>query len=89
MSAFYERLDHVLILNERHLKGVLMEYALPYFNNARPHQSIEQRVPVALERESCAVGAQVVALPVPCSAHRRDAPSARLGGLHHDYRVAA
>ena len=75
-SVRRECLDHILILNERHLRGVLKEYALSYFNEARPHQGIEQRVPVPSERKSYAPGAQVVALPI-------------LGGLHHDYRVAA
>ncbi len=75
-SVRRECLDHILILNERHLEGVLKEYALSYFNEARPHQGIEQRVPVPSERKSYAPGAQVVALPI-------------LGGLHHDYRVAA
>jgi putative transposase len=71
-----ECLDHNLILNERHLERVLEEYVNSYFNEARPHQGIEQRVPVALKRESYIPGANVVGLPV-------------LGGLHHDYRVAA
>ncbi len=75
-SSRRECLDHVLILNERHLEGVLKEYAFSYFNKARPHQGIAQRVPIASKRESCLPGAQVIALPV-------------LGGVHHDYRVAA
>ncbi len=75
-SARRECLDHVLILNERHLETVLKEYVHSYFNEARPHQGIEQRVPIPSKRESYVPGANVVRLPV-------------LGGLHHDYRVAA
>ena len=75
-SARRECLDHILILNERHLESVLKEYVHWYFNEARPHQGIEQRIPVLSERKSNVPGANVVGLPV-------------LGGLHHDYRVAA
>ena len=75
-SVRRECLDHVLILNERHLESVLKEYAFSYFNEARPHQGIAQRLPIASKPESDVPGARVVALPV-------------LGGLHHDYRVAA
>ncbi len=75
-SVRRECLDHVLILNERHLECVLKEYAFSYFNNVRPHQRIQQRVPVASKRKSYAENADVVAFPI-------------LGGLHHDYRVAA
>jgi transposase InsO family protein len=75
-SVRRECLDHVLILSEGHLERVLREYALSYFNTARPHQGLGQRVPVASERNSYAPGAMVIASPV-------------LGGLHHDYRVAA
>jgi putative transposase len=44
-SVRRECLDHVVILGEDHLQAVLGEYAA-YFNSARPHQGIEQRVPV-------------------------------------------
>ena len=75
-SVRRECLDHVLILNERQLESVLKEYANSYFNEARPHQGIEQRFPVPGQGDSYATGARVVTLPM-------------LGGLHHDYRVAA
>ena len=88
-SVHRECLDHMLIMNERHLQTVLEEYAFEYFNKARPHQGIGQRVPVPTEREKYQEGGNVVAFPVPCLVHRRDAAPARLGGLHHDYRVAA
>lgn len=75
-SVRRECLDHVLILGQRHLLHVLREYAVDYFNCARPHQGIAQQVPIPSERTSYSAGANVVAISV-------------LGGLHNDYRVAA
>lgn len=43
-SVRQECLDHVLILNERHLDHALHEYS-QYYNQARPHQGIGQQVP--------------------------------------------
>jgi transposase InsO family protein len=72
-----ECLDHVLILGEQHLRHVLKEYIV-YFNQARPHQGIQQRIPIHEEyAESTSGGSgSVVAFPV-------------LGGLHHDERRVA
>ena len=41
-SVRRECIDHVIILGERHLLHVLREYALRYFNEARPHQGLGQ-----------------------------------------------
>ena len=73
-----ECLDHVLVLSEAHLRRVLREYVAD-FNGARPHQSLQQRLPEAgtarrLLRSD--PGRTVRAVPV-------------LGGLHHTYRRAA
>ncbi len=73
-SVRAECLDHVVILGEDHLRSLLGEYCA-YFNDARPHQGIGQRVPHA-PPECLAIGASVAEIPV-------------LGGLHHDYRLAA
>ena len=75
-SVRRECIDHAIILGERHLLHVLREYALGYFNAARPHQGLGQRIPVAGDPVPFARSGRVVAIPV-------------LGGLHHDYRVAA
>jgi transposase InsO family protein len=75
-SVRRECLDHLIILSETHLRHVLADYALSYFNTARPHQGIGQRIPVPGERVRARFVGPVTALPV-------------LGGLHHDYRVAA
>ncbi len=77
-SVRTECLDHLLILNERHLRRVLTEY-VTYFNRWRPHRSLGQRAPCAPappSRASNRNGAGVNARPV-------------LGGLHHVYDFAA
>jgi putative transposase len=76
-SVRRECLDHVLVLGEAHLRRVLREY-VAYFNTARPHQGLQQRVPdpVAMPVLLPEKGEQVRGVPV-------------LGGLHHTYRRAA
>ena len=44
-SVRQEILDHVLIINEAHLRRVLQEF-LDYYNNRRPHQGLNQQSPV-------------------------------------------
>jgi transposase InsO family protein len=74
-SARRECLDHVIILGEAHLKAVLSEY-VAHFNRGRPHQGLEQQVPVPQSDADCNADGTIVAVPV-------------LGGLHHEYRRAA
>ena len=69
-----ECLDHVLILNERHLRAVLNEYA-DYYNAERPHRSLDLASPLHTERTRAPTGL----------IHAR----AVLGGLHHVYERAA
>ena len=45
-----ECLDHLLIINESHLRNVLNEY-VDYYNLRRPHQGLKQQSPVT--RPSC------------------------------------
>ena len=68
-----EALDHVLFLDDQHLENVARQY-VRYFNTARPHQGIGQRIPAGPVNDNHA--GKVIAIPV-------------LGGLHHDYRRAA
>jgi putative transposase len=68
-----ECLDHILILSERHLRQKIKEY-VRYYNNARPHQGIEQSIPCP--PESLPSSGKIVSRSV-------------LGGLHHDYRRRA
>jgi hypothetical protein len=73
-SVRRECLDHILIRSETHLRRVLCEY-VTYFNSARPHQGLQQRIPDSPAAGSPGVG-PVCATPV-------------LGGLHHTYSRAA
>jgi len=67
-----EALDHVFFLGADHLARVGRPYA-EYFNGARPHQCIGQRIPDGPVNDNCT--GNIVAIPL-------------LGGLHHDYRRA-
>jgi putative transposase len=44
-SAREECLDKVLIINQTHLQRVMREY-VEFFNMARPHQGIDQQIPI-------------------------------------------
>jgi putative transposase len=72
-----ECLDHFLIFGERHLQRVLNEY-VAYFNHARPHQGLGQRIPIPLIPNNLtgSRGSSVQVIPI-------------LSGLHHQYRLAA
>jgi len=48
-AAREECLDHLLILNEAHLRRVMGEY-IGYYNQARPHQGIGQQTPFPYQR---------------------------------------
>jgi transposase InsO family protein len=73
-SVRRECLDHVLVLGEAHLRRIVAAY-VTYFNSARPHQGLQQRIPVAPTAGTPCTG-PVHAIPV-------------LGGLHHTYHRAA
>lgn len=67
-----ECLDYCLILGERHLYRVVGEYK-QYFNHARPHQGIGQRIPCrSAHPDKPPADGRVTSRPI-------------LGGLHHDY----
>jgi hypothetical protein len=68
-SVRQECLDHILILNERHLRRVLQEY-VEFYNQARPHQGIGQQFPISGPQRS-------IEGPI----HSRNV----LGGIIHDY----
>jgi len=68
-----ECLDHMIILNERHLHNVLSEYIFEYYNISRTHMSLEKDSPVhrPVQRDGKIVIKSI------------------LGGLHHVYRRVA
>ncbi len=68
-----ECLDHMLVLNQKHLNVITRDY-VEYYNKCRPHQGLAQNIPIPPDDPP--VTGKVVALPV-------------LGGLHHDYHRAA
>jgi len=63
-------LDHVIVLNERHLRRVLKEY-LAYYHGSRTHLGLEKDTPETRATQTQDVEA-VVSKPI-------------LGGLHHRY----
>ncbi len=69
-SVREECLDKILIFSEGHLRRVLTAY-ITYYNQARPHQGIDQQCPVPLVPSTARDG------PI----ERRDI----LGGVLHDY----
>lgn len=69
-------LDHVIILNERHLKRLMTEY-ISYYHEDRTHLALEKGTPVGRVAENSSdAGSRVISMP-------------RLGGLHHRYDLAA
>jgi len=63
-------LDHLIVMNERHLRRVLKEY-LAYYHESRTHLGLEKDAPKPRAVQAQDVG-PVVSEPV-------------LGGLHHRY----
>jgi putative transposase len=75
-SVRRECLDHFLILHEKQLSRLLKAYIL-YFNQARPHQGLGQRIP----------DPPVLSAPLPNHPNEVSAVPV-LSGLHHDYQRA-
>lgn len=69
-------LDHVIVLNERHLKRLMNEY-LRYYHDDRTHLGLNKETPASRPSvEGTQQTLQIVSRP-------------RLGGLHHRYDLAA
>jgi transposase InsO family protein len=68
-------LDHVIVLNERHLKRLLSEY-IRYYHEDRIHLGLNKETP--FQRTIATSGA-----------NSRLVPHSRLGGLHHRHNRAA
>ena len=69
-----ECLDHLIVLNEAHLRRILTSY-FAYYHESRAHLSLECNAPVPRRVEHPSEG-KVIAIP-------------QVGGLHHRYRRAA
>jgi transposase InsO family protein len=69
-----ECLDHVIVINERHLRRILQSY-FEYYLNSRTHLSLDRNSPIKREVEP-PCPSRIVAVP-------------QVGGLHHRYRRAA
>jgi transposase InsO family protein len=76
-SVRRECLDHFLILHEKQCYRLLRAYVV-YFNQARPHQGIQQQIPVPSVLSAPLRNSRDRVISVPM-----------LGGLHHDYQRAA
>jgi len=67
-------LNHVIVLNERHLKRLLNEYVL-YYHDDRTHLALAKGTPADREPENPNAGCRAASMP-------------RLGGLHQRYGLA-
>jgi hypothetical protein len=65
-----ECLDHMIVLNERHLRRMIASY-LAHYHSARTHLSLDKDAPDQRPVQSPGVG-KIIALP-------------HVGGLHHQY----
>jgi len=74
-SCRRDLLDHIIPLNERHLKRLLSEY-IRYYHFDRTHLGLGKDTPHSRPCMKPTRDSQVVSLP-------------RLGGLHHRYDLAA
>src|ERR1022692_3860521 len=73
-----ELFDRLLIVNERHLRRVLTEY-LKHYNTSRPHRALGQLAPAQADTRP----------PQINLAEHRIRRKQVLGGLTHEYQVAA
>jgi transposase InsO family protein len=74
-SARRECFDHVIAINEAHVRRIAREY-MAYYNADRTHNGLGKDTPSARETEEKPTGTELVGLP-------------RVGGLHHRYRWKA
>jgi putative transposase len=75
-SCRRDLLEHVIILNERHLKRLMSSYLLYITRTGRILDSRRTRQQVGLQKFTLEGESKIQSFP-------------RLGGLHHRYAVAA
>jgi transposase InsO family protein len=75
-SVRRDLLDHVIVLNQRHLRRLMKNY-IRYYHEDRTHLGLGKDTPSGRVAASASpIGSKVISLP-------------RLGGLHHRYAAAA
>jgi putative transposase len=80
-SCRTDLLDHIIAVNERHLKRLVGDY-IRYYNRGRPHASLGPGIPDPESWDQ----------PIKTGGHRiptghRIVSASILGGLHHEYRL--
>jgi len=70
-----ECLDHMIILNGRHLRRILSEF-IDYYNTTRPHLSLNRNSPIPRKIDPPSNGNKIVSTPI-------------LGGSHYRYHRVA
>jgi len=78
-TARHDCLDWVTPLNEPHLRQLLAEW-IPHYNAERPHSALGPGVPAEPTRRATQTGHRL-------TPRHKVVAHARLGGLHHDYRL--
>ena len=73
-NPYVERLNHVIVFNERHLKKLMRAY-FNYYHTARTHLALNKQCP---KPRSVDLPDQGTIIAFPC-----------VGGLHYEYRRAA
>ena len=67
----------MIVLNERHLKRLLLSEYMRYYHEDRTHLGLAKDTPAGRPMAACSpVGSRIQSFP-------------RLGGLHHRYAAAA
>jgi len=75
-SCRRDLLNHVIVINERHLKRLMIEY-IRYYHDDRTHLGLAKQTPGGrATAQPMSPGGRVISMP-------------RLGGLHHRYEMAA
>ena len=74
-SCRRDLLNHVIVLNERHLRRLMSDY-IRYHHDDRPHLGLNKQTPGGRKAIGLNTCEKVVSMP-------------RLGGLHHRYDLAA
>ena len=73
-----ELLDHIIPLNEAHMRKHVQAYMVDYYNTHRTHQGIDGQTPVTTKPPPPTLSRDIKLISLPV-----------LGGLYHTYEKAA